>query len=438
MPNPTEKASHASEEEHDTRPATESGAAAPNRSINPEATPSFWRSTRKHQYDVMLALGLSVIVHLALIVGPLIPLQPIEIPSLHPLKPLSVQLQAMSLSTATTRSDKSRPAGHITIAPPLASAKKTTRPRTESLSRHHNSSATSAANSPTPNSDLVTSVAPQQKDSAELNDDSGITIPQDDADQGSPDSALAETAAPIASSPVAAAETSSQSTSSNQYLSAQITRRRFPDRVRIRYQVFYGELMAGTATLDWQRNGKHYSLESLITPIFGPRLRYISEGSLNYSGLQPKTFLAWRNDTAREYASFHWQTKQLEYGDNEVHYAPLRNGAQDIFSVMYQLALKGADASEQSIQVTTGKKVRDYTLSPIGETDFDAGNGKMRAIVIRSDDADAFTEFWLAPGFANQPIRVKRVDKNLQLDMRAVGIMLNGKIEWQLPKAPKR
>lgn len=212
----------------------------------------------------------------------------------------------------------------------------------------------------------------------------------------------------------------------------------FPHQVHIDYQVFYGIWMAGRARLTWQRNGSSYQLESLVFPIMGPQLRYVSEGKINDTGLQPTSFTAWRATTQREQAYFDWETKELRYGDPATHHVPLREGAQDIFSIIYQLALKGAPDPDQRLQITTGKKVYDYPFSIHGETLIDTEHAPLRAIIIRAESDDTSTEFWLAPDLANQPTRIVHSDKGSHLEMRAVRIELDNTIAWQLPTPSTR
>lgn len=222
----------------------------------------------------------------------------------------------------------------------------------------------------------------------------------------------------------------------NGYLVARSHRKRFPTKVSLRYQVYYGALMAGLATIHWEHAAGHYRLETTITPIFGPQLRYQSEGEISPAGLKPDSYTAWRNDTPRERAHFDWDNQRLNYGDDGNQSVALQAGAQDILSLIYQLALKGA--SHPPVQITTGKKVYQYPLAPSGEADFDTGAGKIHALVFRAEGDGDRTEFWLARDFANQPIRIIRTDSKMKLDMRVTDISINDAAEWHLPKPTLR
>ena len=203
----------------------------------------------------------------------------------------------------------------------------------------------------------------------------------------------------------------------------------FPQQAEVKYNIYYGSLIAGTATITWQRRGEHYRLESRIVPIIGPVLRYRSTGQISNIGLKPEHYSAWRNDAPRESAQFDWQKQSLLYGDETRQEIALQPGAQDIFSLIYQLALKGADRG--AIQITTGKKVYQYPLAPAGEADLKTDNGTIRALVFRAVGDDDQTEFWLAPAFANQPVRIIRTDRRMRLDMRATNITIDHRVDWQ-------
>jgi hypothetical protein len=194
--------------------------------------------------------------------------------------------------------------------------------------------------------------------------------------------------------------------------------------------------MAGLATINWEHAEGHYRLETKITPIFGPQLRYQSEGEISQAGLKPDSYTAWRNDTPRERAHFDWDNQRLNYGDDGNQSVALQAGAQDILSLIYQLALKGA--THPPVQITTGKKVYQYPLAPSGEADFDTGSGKIHAMVFRAEGDGDRTEFWLARDFASQPIRIIRTDSKMTLDMRVTDITINDVAEWHLPKPTLR
>jgi hypothetical protein len=214
---------------------------------------------------------------------------------------------------------------------------------------------------------------------------------------------------------------------------------RFPAAARMQYGLYLSGVLVGRGEMRWQRDGSSYSLITDVTPVVGPKLRYETVGSVTVQGLRPDSFKATRNGEPREYARFDWAAATLAYGDRENKTEPLQAGAQDWLSMGVQLALRGKRMGEAPVQITTGKKVYRMVLRPEGETDFDTGAGVIRAVVIRVREEGELTEFWLAPDFANIPLRILRADKDKHIELRANLIELDGDTVWkQPPRQPRQ
>ncbi|MEO9386393.1 DUF3108 domain-containing protein, partial [Chromobacterium phragmitis] len=212
--------------------------------------------------------------------------------------------------------------------------------------------------------------------------------------------------------------------------------RQFPASAKIRYQGYWNSAMVGFGDLDWQRGQGHYRLDISVNPFIGPKLRYLAQGTIGKSGLRPDSMQSFRGGDLKEAARFDYEAGLLRYGSNEDKQLPLKPGAQDAFSLAFQLALKGGDLGHAPIQITTAKKVYEYPMAPNGAFDYDTGAGKMRVIVFRAQGDGDFTEFWLAPDFANLPLRILRADKDKRIELKAIRIEVNGKRQWELPPQP--
>lgn len=212
---------------------------------------------------------------------------------------------------------------------------------------------------------------------------------------------------------------------------------RFPDAARLEYALFSSGLQLGRGEMNWQRHGGDYRIVTTVKPLIGPTLRYEVHGELGRNGLQPQRFSASRNEQPREYARFDWAGGVLDYGDKEAKQAPLQPGALDWLSLAFELGLRGEQPGAATRQVTTGKKVYQFALQLAGETDFEAGGGTLRVLVLRArNDKDLF-EFWLAPDFANLPVRIMLADNDKRLELRATLIEFNGAVVWT-PPPPQR
>ncbi|MDC7710289.1 DUF3108 domain-containing protein [Vogesella indigofera] len=212
---------------------------------------------------------------------------------------------------------------------------------------------------------------------------------------------------------------------------------RFPDAARLEYALLSSGLQLGRGEMNWQRSGGDYRIVTTVKPLIGPTLRYEVHGKVGRNGLQPQRFSASRNDAPREYARFDWAGGVLDYGDKEAKQAPLQPGALDWLSLAFELGLRGEQPGTATRQVTTGKKVYQFALQLAGETDFEAGGGTLRALVLRARNDKDLIEFWLAPDFANLPIRIMRVDNDKRFELRATLIEFNGAVVWT-PPPPQR
>jgi len=384
---------------------------------------------------IALAVLLSLLVHLSFLASDLIPPATLELPDDAKLKPVEVQLKTMTL-------DASSPSRQATSTVALLPAPNTLpvkppKPKHHPAPRKPRPAKTAQTSAP-----LAEASAAQDETLAQTSAPLAEPPPRQlaSAPQAEPPShtaALAPAKLSKAQASAAAAEAQAvaegkdwpgQGVGPDGMLRASQPLQHFPSSARLTYQVFYGRLLAGLGQMTWQRNGNNYSLSFKANGL-GQRFRYESQGSLDAGGLRPDSFKAFRNDQPREHAEFDRNADALHYGDGKQE--KLEPGAQDLLSQSWQLALKGARLG--MTQITSGKKVYSYPLTPAGETVFDTGAGKMRAVVVRATSGNNSAEFWLAPGYANLPIRVIWVDPDKKLELRIVAIDINEQEEWKLP-----
>lgn len=207
----------------------------------------------------------------------------------------------------------------------------------------------------------------------------------------------------------------------------------FPDQATLHYHAYYGNIQVGSGLIHWQRQGGRYHLEARVKGLFSPLLRYVSEGRATGGKLAPERYQAWRDETPREYARFDREDKRLDYGDKQEASVPLEAGAQDVLSLGFALALSGGEPAAGDTQITTGKKVYGFRLRPSGEADYDTGDGAIRVVLVRAGEGANRNEYWLAPDFANLPVRIVRADEKKTLELRAYRIDIAGSPVWTLP-----
>lgn len=211
----------------------------------------------------------------------------------------------------------------------------------------------------------------------------------------------------------------------------------FPARVSLRYEVFYGSLMAGIGELDWQGGEGQYRLELTLRSLFAPRLRYVSEGELNTNGLKPLRFDAYRGDTRREHAEFDWAAGELRYGDRDEQRTELQAGAQDILSLVFQLALRAGALEGQTVQMTSGKKVYSQPVRIDGESAQNLAGQTLAVVQVSSEARGQRTEVWLAREQHNLPLRIRNSGENKLIDQRVIRVQVDGETILERPE-PER
>lgn len=374
---------------------------------------------------LLLALALSLFVHL-LLLGHEAWQLPLAVPQEQALRPLTATLKKMQLADSDAQQAQASAAKTTAALAPRKPASKPAHSTTQDA-KPDNKKAASAP-------------AAQQLQALVPDEPSAPKKPAKPASQAQP--RLAETLAALdklnASAPEASAPQAAKQEAPAGYMQPQNAITRFPDQATLYYHAYYGAAMVGGGQIVWQRTGANYRIEARIKGLFGPALRYLSEGRVSKKGLRPDSYQAFRNDTLREHARFDYDAQRLDYGDKEAKSTQLEKGAQDVLSLAFQLALNGADLGDMPTQITTGKKVYSYPLKAAGETDYDTDEGRMRVALVRASKDGDVNEYWLAPDFANLPVRILRADRDKSLELRAYQIDIDGSAIWKLPPRKMR
>ncbi|WP_293764015.1 DUF3108 domain-containing protein [uncultured Aquitalea sp.] len=364
-----------------------------------------------------LALLLSLLMHIAFIGSGLLPDATIDLQPEKPLRKIDVKMRALAAEPdAAAPAAPTARLGGI----PVKGPKPVKKPRREAS-------------------------VPKAETSAPAREASAPQMASPASAPAAEKPGLAEASAPAsasrthknASEPVAASAPATEKKAGYVYPPAPLTG--FPHKASLQYQGFRNDILVGSGSLEWQRGDGRYRLEENVSALFGKiKIRYLSEGGFtNKQGLKPDSMQAWKNGEAKESARFDYDAGQLIYGDPPNQNTPLKTGALDVFSLAFQLGLKGGELGNAPLQVTTGKKVYEHPIAPSGEADYDFGSAKIRVIVYRVSGRAA--EFWLSPDFANLPVRIVFTDNNNnRMDLRAVLINVDGTEQWKLPLQPTR
>jgi len=199
-----------------------------------------------------------------------------------------------------------------------------------------------------------------------------------------------------------------------------------PRKGRIEYNVLYGSgdgLPVGRVVQTWEMEGGRYLLASDaettgLIDFFSPQhLRYISQGRVTPQGLRPEEFFITRmrrGNTEAAQARFDWDSRQILYGyphDRKV--AALVEGAQDLMSLAYHLALSPPKPGRIQVAVTSGRDFDVHEIDVYPEEVIDTPIGELRALRLSQIARPGKEHFdlWLAVQYNYLPVRLRHYDR---------------------------
>jgi hypothetical protein len=149
-----------------------------------------------------------------------------------------------------------------------------------------------------------------------------------------------------------------------------------------------------------------------IVRLFRPaRIVNVSAGEVVAGGLRPLEFWNRRDNGKGDAGHFDWTAGQARL-DNGRQY-PIETGTQDMLSMFGQLALLAIDGQALSMQVATGKKVERYDFAVLGEERIATPRGERAALHLRNRQPDSreATEIWLGLEDGRLPIKIRHIDR---------------------------
>lgn len=173
----------------------------------------------------------------------------------------------------------------------------------------------------------------------------------------------------------------------------------------------------GETTHEWTIQDGRYRLVSktsttgLAKLIKSVVVEMISEGTMTAAGLRPDSFVVRRNgNETGEKASFDWQAHTVANGAKLP--VPVADGAQDLLSFMYQLPFMPDVAAGVTFSVATGKKYELYHLEVVGNEDIEIPAFKSLTVATLHLKASgsSTTELWLAYDYRLLPVKIRFVD----------------------------
>lgn len=198
-----------------------------------------------------------------------------------------------------------------------------------------------------------------------------------------------------------------------------------PQRVEIQYTLYKGVngLNVGRVAHVWQTEGDRYKLTStaeasgLFSLFVHGTQKLISQGRITASGLQPESFLIQRGQSpdATDTAQFDWQAHTLEFGNSTNRRSvALPDNTQDLLSFVYQLALLRPQSGSVQLYIATGRKLDTYTYQVIGEEELELPQGRIKTVHLSKQHApgEDETDIWLAREYNYTPAKILQKDKS--------------------------
>ncbi|MDD2720483.1 MAG: DUF3108 domain-containing protein [Gallionella sp.] len=196
-----------------------------------------------------------------------------------------------------------------------------------------------------------------------------------------------------------------------------------PRQAQLTFSVYKGQdLTVGEARqkLEISDNG-HYTLQVSMQTIGLARLfktfvmEQHSSGTLDASGLRPETYNEGKvNDDNSQTltAHFDWPNRLLSFSSG--NQTALPDQAQDMLSFLYQLSQSPLDQPVLTMYISNGKKLEKYQLEVGQEGSVLTRNGKLRALPLRKIHApgEEGLEVWLGLEYRLLPVKIVQIDRN--------------------------
>lgn len=191
-----------------------------------------------------------------------------------------------------------------------------------------------------------------------------------------------------------------------------------PAPLELTYTLHYGGLEVGRVVKTLKRTATgSYEFRSHSKPLGAAKMftsvQWFEEGEFEiYQGrVRPLSFLEYRvgsDKPHRHSARFDWKTQKINYAHGASLALPPNTQDQGslLFAFMLHPPLAGG---EQTIQVSSGKKLRVYQYSHAGSETLKTGLGTLKTIRIErpaSGKDDESFRIWLAPERNNVPVRI--------------------------------
>ena len=197
-----------------------------------------------------------------------------------------------------------------------------------------------------------------------------------------------------------------------------------PHAISASYNVFWNGMKVAEMNETFEARDGSYRIVSesqavgLLALFVHQPLRFVSNGRLIASGLQPQTFEGKRgdDDPRRARADFDWQGQQLTITrDGRSDTLKLPPATQDLVSSMYQfMFLELGKQQRFELSMTNGRKLNHYfyTIHPGVEIETRLGRMTTLHLVKQHGPDESGIELWLAPQHRHLPVKMVVIEED--------------------------
>ena len=200
-----------------------------------------------------------------------------------------------------------------------------------------------------------------------------------------------------------------------------------PKKLLLQYRIYLGEggIDIGHASYAWIQDDNRYTLASiaqadgLLSLFQSGQITQISTGHIDNKHLLPDDFEIQRGNgapdtTTRIHINHDTQLATVtRHGHTSTETAP--DGAQDILSIIFELALRAPFANTITLPVSSGKAFKPYHAAIVGTETLDTPLGKLQTLHITRppEDGDDGMDIWLAVDDRYLPVKIRLHDGQL-------------------------
>jgi len=194
--------------------------------------------------------------------------------------------------------------------------------------------------------------------------------------------------------------------------------KKLPPRVDLAYRAFLGTrgFLIGQAVYRLDHGARDYTISTvaeargLASLFFHGQGRATSTGTITPSGLQPSTFTIARTGTSndrQEAATFDWDALTVLLNENKT--APLELPTFDPLVVLWQFYFAPPEQDAMTFNIATTRKIYHYGFKRDGTETIELPFGEVEAQVWRRETGDGALDatVWLAPSLHYVAVKVR-------------------------------